>query len=73
MCACADCAQVTSHRQKKSCGPMFHTPKSKDIQIAKANKKYTQLIKQQKTNYISSGKLRPGWNGKTIPSQYAFI
>ena len=29
----------------------------KDIQIAKANKKYTQLIKQQKTNYINSGNI----------------
>ena len=27
----------------------------KDIRIAKANKKYTQLINQQKTNYINSG------------------
>ena len=26
----------------------------KDIQIAKAYKKYTQLMKQQKTNYINS-------------------
>ena len=29
----------------------------KDIQIVKANKKYTQLIKQQKTNYINSGNI----------------
>ena len=27
------------------------------IQIAMANKKYTQVIKQQKTNYINSGNI----------------